>query len=348
MKPEFFHQFDKHVYHKAEVPNPKVSICLITYNHAPFIEQCLQSIIDQETSFEFEIILGDDCSKDGNQEKIIAFIAKYPKRITAYLHPYNLGPKDVLSKNNLMHAFYQCKGDYIIHIEGDDYFTDKHKLQKQVDFLEQNSSYSACFHNALIVYEDGSQRATQTVNPDNQKDTIYTDDLIDEKERWFMATASVMMRRKFVHPLPHWFYDSISGDFILYAILTHHGPIGYLKDIMTVYRKNSNGMSYHYHFTNFKFIRNRILMYKGMKSYNLPKYNKQYDSILADYYFMLSASRKYQTKTLARLYYTLIGLKYSHNWTYQNIKSKIWENVFLWQPLKLSTFIELLLGKTPK
>lgn len=120
--------------------SPLVSIVCITYNHAPYIKRALDAMLAQNTTFQFEIVLADDCSTDGTTDTCKAYAEKYPYMINLLPRTHNLG-----SVENEADAVAAATGKYIAFCEGDDYWTDVNKLQKQVDFLEANPEYSVCF-----------------------------------------------------------------------------------------------------------------------------------------------------------------------------------------------------------
>lgn len=283
---------------------PKLSICVITYNHEAYIEKCLENILHQEVNFEYEIIIGEDHSTDQTAQIVKKYAEMYPKLIKAYIRPKNVG-----AKINFLHCFFDCQGEYIVHIEADDYFTDPHKLQCQVDFLENHPEASACFHNAEIIYEDETARKPELINRKDQKKWIETQDFFVEKETWFMATASVMMRKKFVKSLPEWFFNCKSGDIPLYSILAEQGPIGYIDKIMSVYRKNSNGMSYTDHTHSIEFIKNRIFMYAHINEYTKGKYQYLIKAILFDYYILGIHCSKIKKSVFLKLYYLWLAYR---------------------------------------
>lgn len=126
---------------------PKVSICVVTYNHEKYIQQCLQSIIDQKTNFEFEIIIGDDCSTDKTREITEQFAEKYPNTVKLLTHSKNIGAV----KNYIaVHEF--ASGEYIAHVDGDDYIL-PHKLQIQCDFLDENPDINIAWHRMYVKSE---------------------------------------------------------------------------------------------------------------------------------------------------------------------------------------------------
>ena len=124
---------------------PLVSICCITYNHAPFIKKCLEGFLMQETSFPVEILIHDDASVDGTDEIIKEYADKYPDLIFPLYeteNQYSQGKHNEIDFYN----YRRARGKYIAYCEGDDYWTDPLKLQKQVDFMESHPDYSVCFH----------------------------------------------------------------------------------------------------------------------------------------------------------------------------------------------------------
>lgn len=139
--------------------NPVVSVCMITYNHEAFISQSIEGVLMQKTNFAFELIIGEDCSTDKTREICFKYKEKYPQKITLLLPESNLGmTKNFISSLNV------AAGKYIALCEGDDYWTDPYKLQKQVDFLESNSEYSCCFHRYDIL--DGETNLSRKDNTD--------------------------------------------------------------------------------------------------------------------------------------------------------------------------------------
>jgi glycosyltransferase involved in cell wall biosynthesis len=307
-----FSYLNNQVYPGHRVPlKPKVSVCLITYAHAKYLETCLQNILNQEVNFDYEIIIGEDCSPDQTAQIVEKYAVQFPEKIKAFIRPQNVG-----AKINFLHCFFECKGEYIVHIEGDDYWTDPKKLQTQVDFLDANPNASACFHNAEIIFEDGSGFAPELINKLDQKKWIKSADFLGKKETWFMATASVMMRSKYVQTLPEWFLKSKSGDIPLYVILAEQGPIGYIDRIMSVYRKNEGGMSYTDSEQSEVFLNNRIFMYSKINEYTRFKYKVLIQNIIYEYLLLKVLSKKNQKNYLRKLAFFFQALAYQNpsNW----------------------------------
>ena len=124
---------------------PLVSICCITYNHAPFIQKCLDGFLMQQTDFPIEILIHDDCSTDGTTDIIKEYAAQYPDLIFPLYEEVNQYQQGKATEIDF-YNYRRARGKYIAYCEGDDYWTDPLKLQKQVDFMEANPEYSVCFH----------------------------------------------------------------------------------------------------------------------------------------------------------------------------------------------------------
>ena len=127
------------------VNEPVVSVCMITYNHADFIDQALESVLQQQVDFSFGIVIGDDASTDDTLEIIKRYQSKYPDKIEILQSTKNLG-----GRINFIRTLQACRGKYIALLEGDDYWNDPLKMQKQVDFLESHPQCALCFTNVRV------------------------------------------------------------------------------------------------------------------------------------------------------------------------------------------------------
>lgn len=307
---------DKDVFGYPTLPeHPKLSICLITYKHADYIRTCLDNILSQQVNFSYEIILGEDHSPDDTAAVVAEYANLHPTKIKAFIRTENVG-----GKINFLHCFLQCRGEYVIFIEGDDYWTDNTKLQQQIDFLDAHPQASACFHNAEIVYEDSSGRLNEFINGPGQALWTNTPDLISEKEAWFMATASVMMRRVHVDTLPEWFVTCKSGDIPMYVILAEKGPIGYIDKCMSVYRKNLGGQSFTDNTQSKAFIDNRIFMYAKINEYTHFKYNQLIRTILASYHVLLINCTENKSSLHKRIYHLLVAYYMFNELSFKKLK----------------------------
>lgn len=187
----------------------------------------------QKTTFPVEIIIHDDASTDRTAEIVREYEKKHPDLITAIYQTENQYSKG--KKISPTYVFPRAKGKYIALCEGDDYWTDPYKLQKQVDYLEEHSECTISFHNVKIIYEDGKKRARL-----NFPKKVYTiEDLLEGN---FIDTCSTMFRNGLVLEFPGWFYKLPMGDWPLNILIAHHGDIGYLDGVMGVYRIHSGSL----------------------------------------------------------------------------------------------------------
>ncbi len=214
--------------------SPLVSIMSLAYNHEAFIEKAIESWLMQKTNFKFEIVIGEDQSTDSTREIVFSYAEKYPDIISIITSGSNVG---MLA--NMMRTQAACRGKYIALCEGDDYWTDPLKLQKQVDFMEANADFSICFHDAIVL-QDNKSRPPKYFVPKNQKEVSSTEDVI---ENYYIPTASMLLKAKYHENLPDWFKHVYNGDWALQLILSTKGKIKYIDELMCVYRKNEGGLS---------------------------------------------------------------------------------------------------------
>lgn len=214
-----------------------VSIIMITYNHEKYIAQAIEGVMMQKTNFPIELIIGEDCSSDHTREVCIAYQEKYPEIIKLNLPEQNLGVN-----KNFLEIIKIAKGKYIALCEGDDYWTDPMKLQKQIDFLEANKDYSLCFHNCII--KSMEQNEEWIFHKDPLQDTYETKDILRE---WFIPTASIVYRNFDDFKFPEWFIHCQSGDIPLLLLLSVRGKFKYINEPMSVYRYHQASTSWsHY------------------------------------------------------------------------------------------------------
>lgn len=128
-----------------------VSVAMITYNHEKFIRKALDSVLEQKSNFEFEIVIGDDCSPDGTSMILKEYKKRYPEKIKIFLNNENVGPT-----RNVYNVLSECKGKYVAILEGDDYWCDENKLSKQVSYLEEHREIPAVFGTIKWIDEEGN------------------------------------------------------------------------------------------------------------------------------------------------------------------------------------------------
>lgn len=218
---------------------PLVSVITIAYAHEKFIAQALEGVVAQKTDFKFELIIGDDHSPDGTALIIQKYAEAYPDIVQAVLRENNMG-----AIPNLLDLISRSKGKYIAICDGDDYWTDSLKLQKQVDFLESYPEYSVCCHPVRQFYEDGSQ-PDQILHPlelagkeARQQGYLTIHDLIKLNT---VASLSTMYRWQMPRSLPEWMKKYKVGDYPMLLFHADKGKVGVLSDVMGAYRKHSGG-----------------------------------------------------------------------------------------------------------
>jgi len=209
----------------------------MTYNHEEFIAEALDSILMQDVDFLYEIVVGEDCSTDNTRQILLEYRDKHPDKFKLILHKENVG-----AAKNQKRVFDACVGKYVAILEGDDYWIDKKKLQKQFNYMEANTTLSMSFHNAKVIYDDENRKPTLFIK--NAKKLYTTKDLI--LNEWFIPTQSIFLRRKCIENIPSSFDRVYNGDMAIQLICSTYGPIGYLDSVMSAYRKHSSSASMSY------------------------------------------------------------------------------------------------------
>lgn len=214
-----------------------VSIKCAVYNHEQYIRQCLDGIVMQKTNFCFEAIVHDDASTDSSAAIIREYAEKYPHIIKPIYETENQYSKRDGSLTRIMNA--ACKGKYIAVCEGDDYWIDPLKLQKQVDFMESHPDYSMCFHRARI--ENETSKTDFYINCSTIEDRDYSGDEL--LLNWTVPTASIIFKHKILG------YKSIRdkrmlyGDIVLILRCAECGKIRGMSSEMSVYRIQNNSVT---------------------------------------------------------------------------------------------------------
>lgn len=231
----------------------KISACIITYNQQEYIGQCLEGAVNQVLDCNYEIVIGDDCSTDDTFKICQQYAKKYPGKIRLLSREKNLG-----MARNWENVIGECQGEYIAICEGDDYWTDNHKLQKQINFLDQNQECSFCFHKALRV--DANDESQTKIYPEGLKKTI-----LNVKEFFAIPTiptASVVFRSGTT--IPPFYHSHV--DMPLYSMLITKGKAGFINEQMSFYRLHSEGISNKYSET--WYLERRIGELEVEKEYN--------------------------------------------------------------------------------
>jgi len=218
--------------------NPLVSISITTYNHGLFLKQCLEGIFMQVFPSGFEVLIYDDASTDESSVIIANYQEKFPSivfPIRQSENQYSKGVRGMMPRFN----FPRARGKYIALCEGDDYWTDPYKLQKQVDFLEASKEFAICAHTTRQISEFGH---TEKLIPAKKSPSEYN--LVDFLKANHVATASLLFCREYMQVFPDWIYKMKFGDWtlILYVLCMSNKKLGVLKDEMAVYRVHAGGV----------------------------------------------------------------------------------------------------------
>jgi glycosyltransferase involved in cell wall biosynthesis len=262
---------------------PLVSICCITYNHEKYIKDAIESFLMQRTDFSFEIIIHDDASTDMTADIIREYERKYPGVIKPIYQTENQYSKGV---NVLLLTFKKSKGRYIALCEGDDYWTDPLKLQKQIAEMEKHSECHISFHPAVIKWDDGS-RANQKLGSHSQKNKIFTIEKVILGGGEFMPTNSIIVNKLSIPRITSFFEiakDAPVGDYYIQILGAENGGALYISDVMSVYRAGVSGSwskrikkspEYYYSFIDsFKATNDKIdafTNYKYSKQFTMSK-----------------------------------------------------------------------------
>lgn len=247
-----------------------VSVCMITYNHENYIKQAIEGVLMQQTSFPIELIIGEDCSTDNTRKICIEYQAKYPDIVRLILPEKNLG-----IKRNFIETMQAAKGNYIALCEGDDYWTDPLKLQKQVDFLEINPDYRLSFHKVDVISEGVQQ--TDLYQHLEEREYFATEIF----EKWTVPTCSILFRNNFKLK---WNKNILFGDIFLFLSILEHGKAYCHNFLGAAYRRNIGGISVNPDikikqklFYQYKYMSKR---FPDLKSISTRKMNEYLDQLI--------------------------------------------------------------------
>lgn len=257
-----------------------------------YIREALEGFVMQQTSFPFVAIVHDDASTDGTAAIIREYAAKYPKIIQPIFETENQYSKRNGSVSRIMReAINATEAKYVAYCEGDDYWTDPLKLQKQIDFLEANPDYSMCFHNAIEHWENG---CAPDLPKNNLKDRDFTG--IDIYQSYVVPTASIVVRNAVIKNRKYLEAKSSRKfafeDLLICLSASDIGKIRYSQDVGSVYRRHSMGATFtslsnpfvlpgshryipkYFGFKYFVPIRNRIItVYRNLTLANIKSHN---------------------------------------------------------------------------
>jgi glycosyltransferase involved in cell wall biosynthesis len=221
---------------------PFVSVCVQTYQHVAYIKDCLEGILMQQTNFPFEILLGEDQSNDGTRELCIEYAKKHSDKIRLFLHhrENNIKIKGrPTGRFNFLFNLFCSRGKYIAMCEGDDYWTDPLKLQKQVDNMEMNSNVNICSHQSVKIDDKMKRQIRVDGDFGNAKRVLPMSDVI----LYFAATCpmqAILIRNKGVSSFVNLALDAPEVHGLLQVFWAHPSGVLYLPEPMSVYRANTS------------------------------------------------------------------------------------------------------------
>jgi glycosyltransferase involved in cell wall biosynthesis len=218
--------------------NFMVSVACTTYNQDKFIAQTIESFLMQQTNFPFEIVVGNDCSTDGTSAIIQSFKERYPGKIKIISAVKNAG-----AHQNMIDTLDACTGKYIALCDGDDYWTSPLKLQKQVDFLEQNPEYIICCHYTRVIDTDGNTLyvAPKPVPLIHTYHDLLTGKQVETKTATVVYRNSNKINQLFNQP---WYFSCFAADkfFKIFSTSVTGGKIYVMPEVMSCYRNHVGGI----------------------------------------------------------------------------------------------------------
>lgn len=267
---------------------PMVSICTTTYNRGKYIGQAIESCMMQKTNFQFDMIICDNCSTDNTVAVIESYIQKYPGKIKLLKADKNYG-----LMINYIKSIEAGTGKYIADCDGDDYWTDEYKLQKQVDFLESNPDFVMCFTNTMQL-----NTATGKQNPAKEHiwDVATTSELLTYNSIGLKdypndihcpGHVSSIVFRNNILKFPDWYKDCYINDEPLFLMLSKYGKAKFLNEMMTVYRMTPTGYS-SFDFSHLRDWKGRIHFYKKIDEFFDGQFKKEIAIVKRGYNLKIS------------------------------------------------------------
>lgn len=296
----------------------KVSVAMIAYNVGKYIEEAVESLLDQEVNFRVELVIGEDCSTDNTREIALKYQSLYPSIIKVLLPEKNQGLTP-----NCIATINACSGEYVALLDSDDYWTNNHKLQIQVDFLDAHPEYSGSGHQSVKTYDDKS--APDSLFGEQVDKDYFLNDMITHRK---FHTSSFVFRRKFwvkSGGIPPAISSNERGINPMVAI---YGKIKYFKENMCIYRLSGFGLSSR---VNYKDLETDLAMLPWLKELDATFPIKKFKS------FLHLCIYTYGTKKIPLLpllkHYSLF-LIYSFSYFPKNLGDAKWGTIELFKRLK--------------
>lgn len=267
-----------------------VEIQLLAYNHQDFIAQAMESVLMQQTQYSYKLIISDDCSTDSTRDIVLNYYNQYPDKIALYLWEKNVG-----AGKSSLEMIKRCTGKYITHLEGDDYWTDPLKLEKQIGFLETHSEFIGTAHNVRCVDKDGNLLHRDFGMYPICEEHIYGKEQV---KRFELAghVASLLYRNIWKSQkkkqIEGFYQYAGNGDTKLNAFLGLSGDVFYFRDVMLDHRRIFEGISWTAK-TNNKNILWLVYSYHlGTKKYMEECFNQRIDTADLFYAYFEKSFRK--------------------------------------------------------
>jgi len=244
----------------------KLSVSIITYNHQNYIEEAIESALKQQTNFDYEIVVSDDCSTDKTAE-IVEKIAATTTKITFIKRTQNVG-----MVRNALETISMCKGEYIALLEGDDFWIDTYKLQKQVDLLDQYPEVVSCCTNGVSFVDRFYDKRQKFYDTKLKPPALFDLDYLVNSNVFIHSNTRVF--RKSVHPtvFPNGLFEASNWDWALSLIHAQKGSVAYIDDVTFAYRRHENALI---NFKNYKkTFKSGLVLLDGLNKYFDYKYDK--------------------------------------------------------------------------
>jgi len=213
---------------------PLVSVLTITYNHAPYIRRCIESILMQKTTFPFELVIGEDCSTDGTREIVLDYAKNYPDVIRIITSETNVGENANERRTGLA-----CQGEFIAICEGDDYWIDPLKLQKQYDAIKKYDATLVTHGDISLIYKGSKIIRSDVTFAQDESGYLDIEDIILKNKNF--ATSSFFFPSNIYKSLPDWFHKAPIHDVPLKLILASLGKVYFINEIMSVWQRGVPG-----------------------------------------------------------------------------------------------------------
>lgn len=212
-------------------PSPTISVCVRTYNEENTIEECLDSVLSQDIDVDYEVVVADDGSTDATRSILQRYEARYPDRIRLVFHDENQG-----HIRTFWSLQQRARGKFVAVLDGDDYWTDRRKLQKQLDRLRSDPPLRMVGCQYRSVFE--TQRSGPAGSPP-QPERIQLDQFLHGV---WIGASTVLYHRSVLENLPDWVYECAGDDKVLQFLCVREGPIGFINEAMVAYRVRNSGV----------------------------------------------------------------------------------------------------------